>query len=97
MQQGDRALAAGQDFDPANLSALAYYRRAWEASPGNEDAADGLGIVGERLIAAIDAAIANDDDARVKRNSVHGKRPKMADRASSSTTQVSIRNIRYTR
>ncbi len=65
VQQGDRALAAGQVFEPQGSSALDFYRQAWAASPGDVDAGHGLRITGERLAAAIDAAIADGDGARV--------------------------------
>ncbi len=63
--QGDRALAAGQALEPPRSSALAYYRRAWDARPGHEDAVHGLRLTGERLIAALDAAVDAGDTARV--------------------------------
>jgi len=65
VQQGDRALAAGQVFEPRGSSALDFYRQAWAASPGDVGAEHGLRIAGERLEGAIDAAIAAGDGARV--------------------------------
>ena len=41
VQQGDRALAAGEVFEPQGSSALDFYRQAWAASPGDVDAGHG--------------------------------------------------------
>ncbi|MGE0485609.1 MAG: protein kinase [Gammaproteobacteria bacterium] len=62
--QGDRALSVGQAFEPEGRSALAFYARAWAASPGDEDVAHGLRLVGERLASALDEAAAAGDDTR---------------------------------
>lgn len=60
-QQGDRALAAGQVFEPFEGSALEFYQAAWAVSPGHPDARHGLEIAAERLAAAIRDAIAAED------------------------------------
>ncbi|MEQ8659395.1 MAG: hypothetical protein RLW62_01120, partial [Gammaproteobacteria bacterium] len=65
VKQGDRALAGGQVFEPAGRSALDFYRQAWDASPGDADAEHGLRIAGEQLGAALTAAIAAGNDARI--------------------------------
>lgn len=56
-QQGDRALAAGQVFEPLEGSALGFYQAAWAVAPGDADAAQGLRITAERLAADIREAI----------------------------------------
>ncbi|MEQ8497481.1 MAG: hypothetical protein RLW42_24960, partial [Gammaproteobacteria bacterium] len=65
VKQGDRALSAGQVFEPAAGSALDFYRRAWAASPGDVDAEHGLRIVGERIERALAAAVEAADGERV--------------------------------
>ena len=66
IDQGDRALAAGQVFEPYEGSAMSFYQAAYGAKPGDLDAAHGLRIAGEQITVALEEAIAFDDVARVE-------------------------------
>lgn len=61
IEQGDRALAAGQIFEPYEGSAMAFYQDAYAARTDDPDAVHGLAITSERLVAAIEEAIVFDD------------------------------------
>ena len=65
-EQGDRALAAGQVFEPYDGSAMAFYQDAYAAKSDDPDAAHGLRITSEQLVAAIEEAIAFDDVVRAE-------------------------------
>jgi len=59
--KGDRALAAGQAFEPAKGSAIDYYRQAAEISPEHEGALQGIALIAPRIRDAARKAIAADD------------------------------------
>ncbi|MCZ6665057.1 MAG: hypothetical protein O7B81_07120 [Gammaproteobacteria bacterium] len=66
IEQGDRALAAGQVFEPFDNSALAFYVAAYAASSKDPAARHGLTIAGERLVSALEEAIVIDDIGRAE-------------------------------
>jgi len=58
VSQGDRALAAGQAFEPLDGSAIEYYRRAAELAPDHEGALQGIALIASRMRVATERAIA---------------------------------------
>jgi serine/threonine protein kinase len=69
--QGDRALAAGQVFEPAAGSALTSYLDAHRQAPADRAAAHGLGLVGDKLAQAASAAVRAGDLARAEQLLAH--------------------------
>lgn len=66
IEQGDRALAAGQVFEPFDNSALAFYVAAYAASSKDPAVRHGLTIAGESLVSALEEAIVIDDIGRAE-------------------------------
>lgn len=61
VSRGDRALAAGQAYEPLAGSAIDYYRRAVELAPGNAGALQGIALIAGRMRKAAERAIADGD------------------------------------
>tara|TARA_R110002073_G_scaffold101170_3_gene229995 strand:+ start:1182 stop:4037 length:2856 start_codon:yes stop_codon:yes gene_type:complete len=58
---GDRALAAGQVYEPLAGSAIDYYRRAAELDPQNAGALQGITLIAGRMRKATERAISDGD------------------------------------
>lgn len=58
---GDRALAAGQVYEPLAGSAIDYYRRAAELDPDNPGARQGIALIAGRMRKATERAITDND------------------------------------
>lgn len=58
---GDRALAAGQVYEPLAGSAIDYYRRAAELDPQNAGAQQGIALIAGRMRKAAERALAEND------------------------------------
>lgn len=58
---GDRALAAGQVYEPLAGSAIDYYRRAAELDPQNAGALQGIALIVGRMRKATERALTDND------------------------------------
>ena len=64
--KGDRALSAGQPFDPIKGSAIDFYQQAIKLAPAHEGALQGIALILGRLLTATEEALAAGDIVRAE-------------------------------